>query len=95
MDKQKLDAVIKQIEEESGFTATKKAWENRQGKTSKERLLDWFARLDRKESCVLVCSKCSGRRVVKQPFYGLDVIHGWREVPCPRCSPPISENGRI
>jgi hypothetical protein len=40
----KVNEIIKQIEDKSGFTATKEAWKQRQGTTAEERLLDWVYR---------------------------------------------------
>jgi hypothetical protein len=41
MYRDKINETIKQVEDESGFTATKTAWEQRQGATARERLQDW------------------------------------------------------
>jgi hypothetical protein len=46
--RRKVNEIIKQIEDESGFTAMKEAWEQRQGTTAEEELQDWVRRTKRK-----------------------------------------------
>jgi hypothetical protein len=40
----KINATIKQIEDDSGFSRVREAWEQRQGSTAEERLQDWVKR---------------------------------------------------
>jgi hypothetical protein len=47
--RRKINEIIKQIEDESGFIVMKQAWEQRQGATAEERLQDWI-RIDQRKA---------------------------------------------